>query len=129
MAFDEQQSEAIATTGTSILVSASAGAGKTGVLVARLLKRCTEDHVPLSRILALTFTSAAAAEMKKRLAAGLHEKAQKETDPEQNAYLNQQLVELENASITTIDSYCLSIIRKYYSVIGLDPATAANILS
>ena len=67
MDFDPQQKEAVNRTGTNILVSASAGAGKTRVLVSRLLKRCTEDGIPLERILALTFTEAAAGEMKKRL--------------------------------------------------------------
>lgn len=127
--FDEQQQEAIQTTGTSVLVSASAGAGKTGVLVARLMKRCVADRVPIQNILAVTFTEAAAGEMKKRLAGKLHEQITAATDPQLLAYLKEQLVQLDAANITTIDSYCLSIIQKYYNVIGLDPAAAANVLS
>ena len=65
--FDAQQREAIDALGTNVLVSASAGAGKTGVLVERLTKRTVIDHVSISRIAAMTFTQAAAEEMKKRL--------------------------------------------------------------
>ena len=127
--FDDQQLEAIQTTGTSILVSASAGAGKTGVLVERLMKRCVTDRIPLQNILAVTFTKAAAQEMKKRLAINLHEKLHETSDPELTKYLNEQLIALDVANITTIDAYCLTIIQKYYSMIGLDPATASHQLS
>ena len=127
--FDEQQLEAINTKDTSILVSASAGAGKTGVLVARLMKRCVTDRIPIQNILAVTFTEAAAGEMKKRLAGELHARIQAVSDPELLAYLNDQLIQLDAANITTIDSYCLSIIQKYYNVIGLDPAAATNVIT
>lgn len=127
--FDAEQLEAINTKDTSILVSASAGAGKTGVLVARLLKRCVTDRIPIQAILAVTFTEAAAGEMKKRLAKQLHEEIKQTSDPELLAYLQEQLISLDAANITTIDSYCLSIIQKYYNVIGLDPAAANHVLS
>lgn len=126
---DEQQKQAVDALGTNILVSASAGAGKTGVLVQRLKKRIIQDRIRVSRILALTFTAAAAAEMKKRLASELHQAFIDSTSEEEKSWLQAQLIELESAYITTIDSYCLTIIKKYYSVIGLDPATATNILS
>ena len=127
--FDNEQKEAINATGTSVLVSASAGAGKTGVLVARLIKRCLGDRIPISRILAITFTEAAASEMKKRLAAGLHDRAASGTTQDELNWINDQLIALDTAKITTIDSYCLSIIQKYCNVIGLDPATGEHILS
>ncbi len=129
MHFDAEQTEAINTKDTSILVSASAGAGKTGVLVARLMKRCVADRIPIQSILAVTFTEAAAGEMKKRLAKQLHEEIKNTQDPELLNYLNEQLIGLDAANITTIDSYCLSIIQKYYNVIGLDPAAASHVLS
>lgn len=128
MALDKEQELARTITGTSVVVSASAGAGKTSVLVQRLLKRCLEDGVELDRILAMTFTKAAAEEMKKRLASSLSERYATEENKEKKQYIESQLIKLNNASITTIDSYCLSIIQKYYSVIGLDPATTENIL-
>ncbi len=129
MRLDEQQNQAVQALGKNVLVSASAGAGKTGVLVQRLKKRVVKDHVRVSRILAMTFTAAAASEMKKRLASELHNAFNEETDPSEKEWLTKQLIELEAANITTIDSYCLTIIKKYYSVIGLDPATAQTILS
>lgn len=128
MALDHEQEEARTITGTSVIVSASAGAGKTSVLVQRLLKRCVDDRIELDRILAMTFTKAAAEEMKKRLAAGLSERHAAAESEEERSYIAGQLVKLADASITTIDSYCLSIIQKYCSVIGLDPASCRNIL-
>lgn len=127
--FDKEQEKAINETGKNILVSASAGAGKTGVLVARLVKRCVQDRIPITRILAVTFTQAAAEEMKKRLAKKLNEAYNSETNAEKRAYLKQQLLSLGGADITTIDSYCKTIIEKYCNVIQLDPATANHVLS
>ena len=129
MNLDIEQKQAVEALGKNILVSASAGAGKTGVLVQRLKKRVIQDRVRVSRILAMTFTAAAASEMKKRLAKELHTAFLETTSDEEKAWLSEQLVELEAANITTIDSYCLTIIKKYYSVIGLDPATAKKVLS
>ena len=126
--FDKEQLEAIETLGTNVLVSASAGAGKTGVLVERLTKRTVTDRVSISRIVAMTFTQAAAEEMKKRLAGRLNEEYSKADKQEDRLFLAQHLAGLTSADITTIDSYCLKIIRKYYSTIGLDPKTTANIL-
>ena len=128
MALDKEQELARTITHSSVVVSASAGAGKTSVLVKRLLKRCIEDRVELDHILAMTFTKAAAEEMKKRLAVGLNEAFAKADDPDEKKYIEDQLVKLSDAAITTIDSYCLAIIQKYYSVIGLDPAVCRNIL-
>lgn len=127
MALDLQQTEARDTVGTNILVSASAGAGKTSVLVARLVKRCLEDHVPVERIVALTFTKAAAEEMKTRLAASF-QSALSTADDTQKAYIQDQIVALEDADILTIDSYCLKLLKKYYNVIGLDPIMCTQIL-
>ena len=129
MPFDHEQTQAINALGRNILVSASAGAGKTGVLVARLKKRCVDDRVPLSAILAMTFTQAAAAEMKKRLARELNSLYAKAEDEDEKAWLQAQLIALQSAHITTIDSYCLSIIQKYANVLGKDPAITRNILS
>lgn len=126
--FDREQTQAIEITGTDVLVSASAGAGKTGVLVERLTKRAVKDRIPISRIVAMTFTQAAAEEMKKRLASRLNEEYSKAEEESEKVFLKKQLAELQSADITTIDSYCLTIIKKYYSVIGLDPKTTTNIL-
>ncbi len=128
MKMDPRQAQAVETTGSDILVSASAGAGKTRVLVERLVSLCASKHIGMNEILAVTFTEAAASEMKNRVAARLQELAAAEQNEEQKRWLTSQMVLLADADITTIDSFCLNLIRKYFSVIGLDPATAENIL-
>lgn len=125
---DPYQTAAIETVGSDILVSASAGAGKTRVLVERLIKRCLTDRVQLNEILAVTFTKAAAEEMKNRIAKSLQERHDGEQDPAEREYIRNQLIYLQTADIMTIDSFCLSVIEKYSNVIGLNPAQTANIL-
>lgn len=128
--FDSYQQDIILeNSGKDIVVGASAGAGKTMVLVARILKRCMEDRISVDRILALTFTAAAAQEMKNRLSKQFHDLRAKTDDPEETKYIDAQISLLANADITTIDAYCLTIIQRFCTVIGLNPATAENILS
>ncbi|MCH4208285.1 MAG: UvrD-helicase domain-containing protein [Solobacterium sp.] len=125
---DPQQLDAVNSCGKNILVSASAGAGKTRVLVERLIKRCIKDRIPLDRILAVTFTQAAAGEMKNRTAARLMEELRDVKDDDQKQWIESQLILIDSAPITTIDSFCLTIIEKYCSVIGLDPAATQHVL-
>ncbi len=115
--------------GRNIIVGASAGAGKTRVLVTRIMKRIINDRIPVSRIMALTFTAAAAEEMKNRLAEELYLSRSLAETKEDEEYLDEQITLLSTACITTIDSWCLDVIKKYYNVIGLDPATTANVIS
>ncbi|MEG0239681.1 MAG: UvrD-helicase domain-containing protein [Anaerorhabdus sp.] len=126
MKWNNEQLLAIETTGTNVLVSASAGAGKTAVLVERLVKRCLKDHVELNEILAMTFTEAAANEMKKRLSKRLNEEYNKPDSDK--AYIAKQLVYLQDAKISTIHSFCLDLIKKHADAIGLDPNFANTIL-
>ena len=128
MNMDVYQEMAVRSTGQNILVSASAGAGKTRVLVERLIKRCLEDRVGMDEVLAVTFTAAAAVEMKNRAAKTLQERLQTVNDPQQAEWIRKQMILLDSADITTIDAFCLTIIQKYFSVIGLDPATASNVM-
>lgn len=126
MKWNPEQSLAINATGRNILVSASAGAGKTAVLVERLTKRCLVDRVGLDEILAVTFTDAAANEMKKRLSKRLNEEyALPNADKD---YIQKQLVLLQNARISTIHSFCLDLIKKHADVLGLDATIANNAL-
>lgn len=126
--WSEEQLKAIHTTDHNILVSASAGAGKTTVLVARLMKRMLEDHISIDRIVAMTFTEAAASEMKKRLLQSLNDKLQEpDLDEEEAQYCRQQLILLQSAHISTIHSFCLSIIQADYALIGLNPARIQRI--
>lgn len=107
MDFSIPQKEAIDIRNTNVVVSASAGSGKTAVLVERLCQLVLKDHISIDSILAMTFTKDAAAEMKARLLSELKE--QPKTD-----YILQQMALLETASISTIDSFCLSIVQNYY---------------
>lgn len=126
--WSEEQLKAIHTTDHNILVSASAGAGKTTVLVARLMKRMLDDRISIDRIAAMTFTEAAASEMKKRLLQSLNEQLNNpDINEAEKQYCRQQLILLQNAHISTIHSFCLSIIKADYALIGLNPARISNI--
>lgn len=126
--WNEQQLKAIETKGKNILVSASAGSGKTTILVARLMDLVLKDHIQIEEILAMTFTEAAANEMKKRLAKELQTSLATSRNEQERIFLSQQLSSLSNAYISTIHSFCLSIIQKYYYTIGLDHERVNSIM-
>ena len=117
----EEQQRVIDTYGCSVLVSAAAGSGKTAVLVARILAMVTnpEHPVDIDRMLVVTFTNAAAAEMRQRIRDALELRAEEEPE---NEHLQRQLVLIHNAKITTIHSFCLQVLRNHFHLIGLDPA-------
>ena len=116
----KEQQEVIRLRDRNILVSAAAGSGKTAVLVERILSKITDKKHPvdIDRLLIMTFTRAAAGEMKERISAAI-EKALCE-DPD-NEHLQRQTTLLHTAQITTIDGFCAYIIRNYFHLIGLDP--------
>ena len=105
---------------SNILVSAAAGSGKTAVLVERIIGRITDRQTPvdIDRLLVVTFTKAAAAEMRGRIGEALQQKLEQTPDDDN---LQRQIGLLHNAQITTIDSFCQHIIRNYFHVINLDP--------
>lgn len=127
MAFTSEQLQAIHTTGKNITVAASAGSGKTTVLVERIMKRVMQDHIPLDHFLAMTFTEAAASEMKSRLFDRLTKTIQEQ--PENAEYCKEQLVLLSKAQISTIHSFCLSVIKENYAYIGMDIQRVNTIIS
>ncbi len=116
----EDQLKAITTRGCNLLVAAAAGSGKTAVLVERIIRIITNENNPvdIDRLLVVTFTSAAAAEMRERIAAAISKAL--EVNPNSKV-LQRQLTLLSRANITTMHSFCLDVIKNYYHVIDLDP--------
>ncbi|MBP5281052.1 MAG: UvrD-helicase domain-containing protein, partial [Lachnospiraceae bacterium] len=119
--FTEQQQRVIDLRNCNILVSAAAGSGKTAVLTERIVNMvCDEEHpIDIDRLLVVTFTNAAAAEMRERIGNKLSERLQ---DNPQSQHIQRQLTLLHAAQITTIDSFCLFLLKNHFQEIGLDPA-------
>lgn len=118
--FTPAQQKVLDARGHNILVSAAAGSGKTAVLVERIVKLVSEGEHPLDidRLLVVTFTRAAAAQMRERIGKALSGRLAE--DPS-NAHLQRQEVLLHNAQITTMDSFFTFLLRNYFSDIDLDP--------
>ncbi len=118
-----EQEQAITARGADVLVAAAAGSGKTAVLVERIIRRLVDERDPLDvdQLLVVTFTEAAATEMRDRIGAALQ--AALAGNPE-NERLQRQLALLGRASISTLHSFCLSLVRQYFYRLGLDPAVS-----
>lgn len=121
MAFNPtpMQQKAIDTRG-NILVSAAAGSGKTAVLVERVAKMLTDKESPVSadRLLIVTFTNAAAAEMRSRIEKRIYEEIQEHPDDQA---LQKQKYLLQNADICTIDAFCIRLVRENFEKCGIEP--------
>ncbi len=120
IAFTPEQQKVIELRDRNILVSAAAGSGKTAVLVERIVRMITDEKRPvdIDQLLVVTFTNAAAAEMRERISLAINRRL--EQDPG-NVHLQKQASLIHNAQITTIDSFCLFVIRNNFNDIGLDP--------
>ncbi len=118
MKLTDAQQKAISCRGNSLLVSASAGAGKTSVLTARVLKMLTEDKCDIDRLLILTYTEAAASDMRRKISDALSDAISVDTE---NTHLARQTGLLPCAKICTIHSACLSMIRDNFEKLELDP--------
>ncbi len=116
-----EQLEAINTRRCNLLVAAAAGSGKTAVLVERIIKIVTdiENPVDIDKLLVVTFTSAAASEMRERIAAAITKELEKNPSSKN---LQKQLTLLSRANITTMHSFCLDVIKNNFHTIDLDPA-------
>lgn len=117
----EEQKKVIDLRGRNLLVSAAAGSGKTAVLVERIIQKITDTKNPvdIDRLLIVTFTRVAASEMRERIGNAIRERLQEEPE---NEHLLKQETLLFHAQITTIDSFCQSVIRSHFHQIGLDPS-------
>ncbi|HZK25087.1 MAG TPA: helicase-exonuclease AddAB subunit AddA [Oscillospiraceae bacterium] len=115
-----EQLAAIETGGCNLLVAAAAGSGKTAVLVERIIRLLCRSEAPLDidKLLVVTFTEAAAAEMRERIAAAL----EREISTARRLDLVKQLSLLNGASISTLHSFCLEVIQRYFYLLELDPS-------
>ena len=107
----EEQLQAINEKGNNILVAAAAGSGKTAVLVERIINKVINENIDIDKILVVTFTSAAASEIRERILDAIYKKL--EENPE-NTNLQRQINLINKANISTIHSFCLDIIRNNF---------------
>ncbi|MBR3033660.1 MAG: UvrD-helicase domain-containing protein, partial [Clostridiales bacterium] len=97
----------------NILVSAAAGSGKTTVMTERIVKRILDRDLSVDKVLVMTFTNAAAANMSAKLEKRLREKLSETTDKDTRKYLSEQIAMLPSAYISTIDSFCSRVIGNF----------------
>ncbi len=116
----KEQQQVIAQKNRNLLVSAAAGSGKTAVLVERIIQKIMDKETPvdIDKLLIVTYTNGAAAEMRERIGAAIEEALERQPE---NTHLQKQQTLLHNAQITTIHSFCLSVIRNFFHRIELDP--------
>ena len=107
----KEQLQAIQEKGANILVAAAAGSGKTAVLVERIIHKIINDKIDIDRLLVVTFTNAAAAEMRERVLEAIYKKLDENPEDEN---LQRQITLLNKASICTIDSFCLEVVRNHF---------------
>lgn len=121
MQYTREQRKVIELHNRNLLVAAAAGSGKTAVLVERILHMVMDEEHPadIDRLLVVTFTKAAASEMRERIGILLEKKLRQMPE---NEHLQKQSALLHNAKITTIDSFCQSVLRNHFELAGLDPA-------
>lgn len=120
--YTDSQWQAIYDQGTNLLVSASAGSGKTAVLVRRVIEKIKRQQLSVEQLLVVTFTEAAASEMKERIQTALQEAINVETDQEMKNHFTRQLTMLPMANISTLHSFCSKVIQRFFYLIDLDPS-------
>ena len=117
MNWTEEQKEAIYNKGTNILVAAAAGSGKTAVLVERIINKIINEKIDIDSLLVVTFTNAAASEMRERILKAIY----KIIDEDTISHLERQITLINKAEICTIDAFCLDIIRNNFFEIDISP--------
>ena len=121
MELTREQQEAVDARGENLLIAAAAGAGKTRTLTERVVKLLEENFCDVDELLIMTFTKAAAQEMRARIQTALTKRLETELDAVNQARLEKQIILLSGAQISTFDSFCQSVIRRNFSRIDLDP--------
>lgn len=118
--FTDEQWQSIFDGGDNLLISASAGSGKTTVLVRRVIEKLKAGS-NIDQLLIVTYTEAAAREMKERIQVALREAVNQESNEERRQHFTKQLILLPTANISTLHAFCLTVIRRFYYLIDLDP--------
>ena len=121
MELTREQQEAVDARGENLLIAAAAGAGKTKTLTERVVKLIEENSCEVDELLIMTFTKAAAQEMRLRIQSALMKRLETELDATNQAHLEKQIILLSGAQISTFDSFCQSVLRRNFSHIDLDP--------
>lgn len=121
MKWSENQLQAITERKKNILVSAAAGSGKTAVLVERIKQLLIKDGIGIDKMLIVTFTNAAAGEMRERIANAILEELSHCREHKHEKFLRNQLNLIHRANISTFHSFCIEIIRKYFYLINIEP--------
>ncbi|MGI5912698.1 MAG: helicase-exonuclease AddAB subunit AddA [Syntrophomonadaceae bacterium] len=120
MSWTPAQKNVIETRDCNLLISAAAGSGKTAVLVERIIQLMLKDNINIDRMLVVTFTQAAASEMRERISKALQLELVK--NPAKELQLRQQIILLNQASISTIHAFCSDVLRRYFHLANIDPS-------
>lgn len=115
----KEQLQAIKEDRNNILVAAAAGSGKTAVLVERIIDKIINKNIDIDKILVVTFTNAAASEMRERILEAIYKKIEESPN---NENLSRQITLLSKASICTIDSFCLDVVKNNFYELGISPS-------
>ena len=121
MEWTKEQKQAISRNKSNILVAAAAGSGKTAVLVERIINKILNEKIDIDKLLVVTFTNAAASEMRERILNAIYKKIDESENEEEIQNLQKQVVLLNKASICTIDSFCLDVVRNNFFEIDISP--------
>src|SRR6056297_3404882 len=114
------QRQAFESRNQNLLLSAAAGSGKTAVLVKRIISLIIEDHIPIDEMLIITFTKAAAGEMRERILEGLTNLLKEKQENQE--FIQRQISMVGNANISTIHSFCMEVIKRNFHKINIDPS-------
>ena len=121
MEWTNEQKQAIYKNNSNILVAAAAGSGKTAVLVERIINKILNEKIDIDKLLVVTFTNAAASEMRERILNAIYKKIDESENEEEIQNLQKQVVLLNKASICTIDSFCLDVIKNNFFELNISP--------
>ena len=116
VSWTKEQKQAIEEKGTNLLVAAAAGSGKTAVLVERIIHKIIDEKMDIDKMLVVTFTNAAASEMRERILDAIYKKIEENSE---DIHMQRQITLLNKASICTIHSFCLDVIRNYFYEINI----------